>query len=143
MKYLHILVMALVATVLTACGSGSDGTDNNNAANATPIELNSIQTGSIDENGDDVDVYKINITESGHLLLQLDGPDSMNVDFDLGLYIDDIHSVTVSADEGSDEEIMEYISTPGIYYVAVSAWEGAGSYSLTVAFSSDASVQEL
>lgn len=139
MKLFKSLFLMSALAVLTACGGGSSSgsTNNNDAANATPIDLPSVQTGNVSETGDDVDVFKITVPETGYLILELTGPDSETVDLDLGLYIDDTHSVAVSGDSGSYEEITEYITSPGIYYVAVIAFEGAGDYSLSLVFAAD------
>ncbi|NVK37603.1 MAG: PPC domain-containing protein [Gammaproteobacteria bacterium] len=138
MEFFKSALLIASLLILTACGgSSSSSTDNNDAANATPIDLPSVQTGNVSETGDDIDVFKITVPETGYLILELTGPDSETVDLDLGLYIDDTHSVAVSGDSGSYEEITEYISSPGIYYVAVIAFEGAGDYSLNLGFAAD------
>ncbi len=138
MEFCKSLLVITTLAILTACGGSSSGvTNNNDAANATPVDLPSVQTGNVSETGDDVDVFKITITETGYLNLELTGPESESVDLDLGLYIDDTTSIADSGDYGSYETINHYIASPGIYYVAVIAFEGAGDYSLSLEFAAD------
>lgn len=143
MEYFKTTLLIASLVILTACGGSSSGaTDNNNAANATPMDINTTVIGQLDVDGDDVDVYKVTTPVPGYLIIELRGPESEDVDFDLGLYIDDVHSIAIKGGDTSTENINEYLSEEGVYYVAVNAFEGSGSYELEVKFGVPASQVE-
>ena len=145
MKQLKLLLafFALIMTVLIAgCGtdssSGAGGGDNHgdSVSAASTIALNSITAASINPVGDN-DYFRIEITESGTLVLYTEG------DTDTYGYLLDASGNIMDEDDDDNGDLNFRIShevTPGTYYIRVMGFDDTetGDYSLRVVFATGA-----
>jgi hypothetical protein len=145
----------LLSATLVACGGGSDGVStpelndtretflaNDDANSAQLVAINSRITGSLDNNPDVKDGYRIDVTSAGTITITLTG--DADTDFDIGLFTSaaDADSAIAgspeffaaySASETSTESLT-YNVAAGTYYFAVSNEDGygAGNYTLSI-----------
>jgi thermitase len=90
--------------------------------------------GTLDQSGDEFDVYHVDLIAGEQLSVEMAGPPT--ADYDLWLFAPGSTSIYTDAPLATREstaavETMRYVAkTSGIYYLAVRAWEGSGPYQM-------------
>ena len=107
--------------------------DGNNAiSEASSITSGTPVTSGLNEHYDTDDYYKIPVSSGQILHAFLEVPTTVNTDFDLYIYDSSSSQVGVSENAYGNEELSVYATISGNYYVNAWAYDGIGSYKLTV-----------
>jgi hypothetical protein len=124
-----ILQLAEWTTEVVPDSGGSFGTATNLTGISSWSEFLNVTPGDQD------DYFMIWLNVGDSLTVQLDGPLFL-ADFDLYLYDPLLNMVDSSYEIGSYETVsISSVTVAGCYYVDVNAWDGNGSYTLTVTIS--------
>ena len=116
---------------LTVTKTGHFTSDNNNdAGNATAIQLGDTIENRLTETIDRMDWFFVNLTEGDIVRIHLTIPPA--TDFDVVVYDAELDYIDDSSGSGQEEEINIPIFSSGTYYMKVISYRGSGSYVLTV-----------
>ena len=103
--------------------------ENNDIDNATAMGLGVTINDDMDENTDEDDWYKINLTEGDVIEVHLTVPPG--ADFDLVVLNTDRETIKSSQGTGDSEEVTFPVFSTGSYYIHARAYHGSGDYALT------------
>ncbi|MFH0816404.1 MAG: PKD domain-containing protein [Methanobacteriota archaeon] len=104
----------------------------NSMSEATTIDSGNHVTGGLNEYYDTDDYYEIYVSSGQILHAHLEVPVQVNTDFDLYIYDSSGKQVGVSDAAYGNEELSIYASSSGQYFVNACAYDGIGSYTLSV-----------
>lgn len=107
-------------TCLTACPGIYDTANNNTAANAVSIPLNTNVNGTI-SSSTDIDWYKFNVTTAGTITVTLT---NLPANYNIYLYNSSGTLLGSSTNSGTTNESISYSASTGLYGVKVSAPSG-------------------
>ena len=146
------IIFTLLASIsLVGCGSDSDSgsvvltpvseleESNDDFQSAQTIELNSEVSGTIAEEVDPEDFFKVVDFPRGKVEIRLTGVDTAQqnsedapLDVDVDVFKESLEILESSYTNENEESISTTLDESGTVYVKVSVFEGGGTYTLSV-----------